>query len=51
MFRAVGPEAFKDLVAIRPSDCIVSTRLKMLVEISSPSFSPDGRISVSKSIH
>jgi hypothetical protein len=44
MFRLVGPEAFKDLVAIRPSDCIVSTRLKMLVEISSPSFSPDGAL-------
>jgi hypothetical protein len=41
MFRAVGLEALKDLFAIHPSDCIVSTRLKMLVEISSPSFAPD----------
>jgi hypothetical protein len=41
MFRAVGLEAFKDLFAIHLSDCIVSTRLKTLVEIRGPSFSPN----------
>ena len=42
VFGAVGFEALKDLFAIHPRDGIVSTRLKMLVEISRPSFAPDG---------
>ena len=42
VFSAVGFETFKDLFAIHPSDGIVSARLNMLVEISGPSFAPDG---------
>jgi hypothetical protein len=42
VFGAVGLETLKDLFAIHPSDCIVSTRMKVLVEISGPSFAPDG---------
>jgi hypothetical protein len=42
VFGAISLEALKDLFAIHPGDCIVSPRLKMFVEISSPSFAPDG---------